>query len=382
MIGSVVAVPKLQGATVSITNYGTNDALAVKLWSRRLDHEALKYTDIGPLMGNTANSIIHMKNEMSKGPGDQVTYGLRMQLAGAGFTENQLAEGNGEALTTYSDAIKINELGNVVGVKSRYSIDQQRVPFNLREEAKDALRDWYAKRFSVSFFNQVAGNTVITDVRFTGLNATIAAATTRIIRQNGRASDDLLVAGDEATLDLIDTAKVIATTATPPIRPVTFSGGTLNGRRDFNSTLTDKYVVYFHPYQINQLRKNTSSGQWMDIQKAMWMGHGRANPIYTGAIGEYNGAVIRSSFDVTQGVSATTTVAPNARRAVFLGGQAAMMGFGQDNAPNKYRWNEELFDHKRRLEVSAWTIHGLKKTTYNSVDYGVIVIATYAVAPT
>jgi len=134
-----------------MTSFGVNDALAVKLWSKKLDHEALKYTDIGPLIGDDANSIIHRKTEMSKGPGDRVTYAIRMQLSGAGFTENQLAEGNGEALTTYSDNLLINELGHVVGVKSEYSIDQQRVPFDLRDEAKMGLADWYAKRFSVAF---------------------------------------------------------------------------------------------------------------------------------------------------------------------------------------------------------------------------------------
>jgi hypothetical protein len=46
-----------------------------------------------------------------------------------------------------SDAVMINELGHVVGVKSQNTIDQQRVPFNLREEARDGLADWYAKRF-------------------------------------------------------------------------------------------------------------------------------------------------------------------------------------------------------------------------------------------
>ena len=59
-----------------------------------------------------------------------------------------------------------------------------------------------------------------------------------------------------------------------------------------------------------------------------------------------------------------------------------MMAFGQDNGPNKYRWNEELFDHKRRMEVSAWTIHGLKKMQFNSVDYGTVVVSTYSVAHT
>jgi len=69
---------------------------------------------------------------------------------------------------------------------------------------------------------------------------------------------------------------------------------------------------------------------------------------------------------------------PTVRRAVFLGGQAAMLGFGRDNGPQKITWNEELFDHKRRLEISALTIHGLKKTRYNNIDYGTIVMATYA----
>lgn len=371
---------------MATTNIGLNDALAVKLWSKRLDHEALKYTDIAPLIGEDANSIIHRKTETQRGPGDQITYGLRMQLSGAGFTENQVAEGNGESLTTYSDSLVINELGHVVGVKSRYTIDQQRVPFDLRDEARGGLADWWAKRFSVAFFNQVCGFVIQTDVRYTGLNATVAPSSTRIIRQSGRASDDLLVAGDEFTLDLIDKAKEAAITATPKIRPATFGGGGgtfgMGGRRDFNKTLTDKYVMYVHPYQVTDIRRNTSTGQWLDLVKAANMGHRDGFPVYTGAIGEYNSVILRSSFDVTNGVSATTTEVTTVKRAVMLGGQAAMLAFGQDNGPNRYRWNEELFDHKRRLEVSAWNIHGLKKTRYNSVDYGTIVVATYAVAHT
>lgn len=373
---------------MAITNFAVNDAMAVKLWSKVLDHEALKYTDIGPLIGDNPNAILHRKTELSKGTGDQVTFGIRMQLSGAGFTENQLAEGNGEALSIYTDALVINELGHVVGVKSKNTIDQQRVPFNLRDEAKGGLADWYAKRFSVAFFNQVCGFTVQVDTRYTGLNAVTAPSTGRIIRQSGRASDDLLVAGDEFTLDLIDKAKEAAITASPKIRPASFNsngGGQGMGagsRRDYNRTLTDKYVMYLHPYQVTDMRKNTSSGQWLDLVKASYMGSNANFPVYSGAIGEYNGVILRQSFDVTNGVSAAGAEVTTVKRAVLLGGQAAMIAFGMDNGPNRYRWNEELFDHKRRLEVSAWTIHGLKKTRYNSVDYGAIVVSTYAVAHT
>src|SRR5882757_1247743 len=170
---------------MAYTSFGVNDALAVKLWSKSLDNEAVKFTDIGPLIGNGPNSILHRKTETSKGAGDQVTYGIRMQLSGPGFTENQLAEGNGESLSIYSDKIIINELGHNVAVKGRGTIDQQRVPFDLRTEARDGLADWWAKRLSVAFFNQVCGFTLQTDTKFTGLQATTAATTVgnRILRQ-------------------------------------------------------------------------------------------------------------------------------------------------------------------------------------------------------
>jgi hypothetical protein len=69
----------------------------------------------------------------------------------------------------------LDELGHVVGVKSENTIDAQRVPFDLRAEAKDGLADWWMDRLSVSFFNQVCGYTVQTNTKFTGLNAVRAS---------------------------------------------------------------------------------------------------------------------------------------------------------------------------------------------------------------
>jgi hypothetical protein len=93
--------------------------------------------------------------------------------------------------------------------------------------------------------------------------------------------------------------------------------------------------------------------------------------------------ILKSAIDVTQGVNSTTGAAiTTVRRAVLCGGQAAVIGYGQKNAPSKFRWNEEKFDHARRLEVSAWQIWGLKKCQFNSVDYGTIVGSTYAAAHT
>lgn len=352
---------------MAYTSYGLNDALTVKLWSKKLAHEALKATEIAPLIGEDSDSIIYRKSETTKGPGDRVTCGLRMQLSGDGFTENETAEGNGESLTTYSDNIVINELGHVVGVKSQNTIDAQRVPFDLREEARMGLADWYAKRWSVSFFNQVCGYTPQTDTKYTGLNAVVAATSTRIVRAGSQANDQSLSTNDKFTLDLIDKAKELAETATPKIRKP--AGG---------------WVMYLHDYQVTDLRINTSTGQWLDIQKAAVMGGQMTkNPIFNGALGVYNDVILRKAIDVTQGVNSSTGAAvSNTRRAVLLGAQSALMAFGQKNSPGKLRWNEELYDHKRKLEVSAWSIFGLKKAVYNSTDFGTVIVPTYAAAHT
>jgi len=374
---------------MATTNFPVNDALAVKLWSKTLDHEALKYTDIAVLIGDDPNSIIHRKTETSKGAGDKVTYGLRMQLSGPGFTENQLAEGNGESLSIYSDSLVINELGHVVGVKSNNTIDAQRVPFDLRLEARDGLSDWYAKRFSTAFFNQVCGYQAQQDVRFTGLQQATAPTTARQIWQSSKGDDAALTTTDTFTINLLDKAKERAITATPKIRPVRISGkGGGDERRDYNATLTDKYVQYLHPYQVTDMRTATSTGQWLDIVKAAYIGlEETGNPIFSGAIGEYNAVILRQAYDLTNGIGNGTGAGVaaqnglpqgNVYRSVLLGGQACMMAWGQKDSPNRYRWNEELFDHKRRLEVSAWTIHGIKKTVFNNQDYGVIVVSTYA----
>jgi len=124
----------------------------------------------------------------------------------------------------------------------------------------------------------------------------------------------------------------------------------------------------------------------MDIQKAAMMGGQiSGNPIYTGALGEYNGVILRSSQDIPLGCNSSTptTAVSNVRRAVLLGSQAAVIAYGQNNyGPSKYRWNEELLDHKRKLEVSAWSIWGLKKSVFASADFGTVVISTYAAAST
>jgi N4-gp56 family major capsid protein len=213
----------------------------------------------------------------------------------------------------------INQLRH--SVRSAGRMSQQRVPFSVREEALSGLKDWWTDRIDTSGFNQLCGYTVQTDVRFTGLNATTAPDTGsngHYLNAHTVASvlDSDLVSADVYNLTLIDRAIERARTITPAIRPTRVGG------KKF-------WVTFLHPYQVTDLRTNTATGQWLDIQKAaMTGGEVEDNPIFDGSLGVYNGAILHEDVRVSQGVNGAAAIT-TVRRAVMAGAQSAAMGFGR-----------------------------------------------------
>lgn len=371
---------------MAVTRYGVGDSLTAKRWAKILAAEALVATEIAPLIGESASSIIHLKTEPKKEKGDTVTFGLRMQLIGDGVTENQTLEGNEESLTTYADSLVLTELAHAVRVRGDNTIDNQRILFDTRKESRAGLKDWYAKRVSIAAFLHLGGYTgaafthrgMTVDPTKTQYNLgnTITAPTTnrKIFAAAGsgesNTTDEGIESDDIFDLRMIDYAKELARTTSPVMRPVNIDG-------------MEVYVAYLHPYQVTDLRTNTDTGQWMDFTKVAYTGRGKDNPIFNGSIGMYNGVILRESEDVPPGVNSSTAASiSTVRRAVFLGAQAAALGYGTDfnEGAGAYKWVEETFDYQRELGVSVQCLMGLSKTTFNSVDFSSITMSSYAAA--
>lgn len=353
---------------MALTSYGVNHALAVKLWQKRLAREAQKATWFSKFTGTSDNSLIQIKPETGKSAGDKVTFGLRMLLTGDGVSGDGTLEGNEEALVTYSDSVLIDQLRHAV--RSSGKMSEQRVPFSVREEARAGLTDWWAGRNDTALFNQLCGYTPQSDTRYTGMQAVTAPDSSHQIwvqTSGSNSADEDLGATDLFTLSQIDAAVEKAKTLSPMIRPVSTSMGM-------------KYVAFLHPYQVKDLRTSTSTGQWLDIQKAaMQGGQITNNPIYTGALGEYNNTILHEAYWATQGVNSSTGAAiTTVRRAVFCGAQSACVAYGQKYGTNRMSWQEEMFDYGNQLGVSAGMIYGIKKTRFNSADFGTIVMSSYA----
>lgn len=328
--------------------------------------EALKKTFALQFMGQDSNALIQLKTELNKAAGDRITFGLRQQLGGPGVQGDNTLEGNEEALVTYTQNVTVDQLRHAV--RSGGKMSEQRVPFTIRDEARDGLADWWSERIDRWFFNQITGNSVQADVRFTGMQAATAPDSGHAVYPGSEAAEASLSAttSNRFSLALIDKAVEKGKLAVNYLRPIQVG--------------SQQYLVAFlHPYQVTALRQSLSgSTQWSDIQKAaMQGGQITDNPIFTGALGMYNNTILHESVRIP------STLAGDANnqvcRAVLCGAQAATMAFGRGYGKNTFSWKEELFDYENQLGVAAGCIGGLVKTRLNGSDFATVTMSSYEV---
>ena len=353
---------------MAVTSFATGDNLAVKLWSKKVSVEALKATWVYKFMGKDDNSVIQIYDDTQKSAGDRIRIPLRRLLSAAGVQGDATLEGAEERITYYSDDVFINQLRHAVREGGRFS--RQLVPFSVREHARLSLQDWWADRIDTWFFNQICGNTAQTDTRYTGNQTAIAADSDHLIRAGGATTDASM--SDSVTykfsLTLIDVAVEKAKTLDVPIRPIMING-------------ESKYVMFLHPYQVTDMRTNVNTGQWADLQKAaMQGGMISKNPIYTGALGEYNGVILHASPRISS--FSLGAVPTGGRIAVMCGAQAVGMAFGRGHSPERYEWVEDYFDYENQFGVASGCIGGMKKMVFNGSDFATIAIKTFAAAHT
>lgn len=349
---------------MATTDYPLNHPNAVKHWSRDLMKEALKKTYALQFIGSGKDSLCTIKTETQKQPGDRVRVMIRSQLSGAGVQGDNTLEGNEESLETFYQDVVIDQLRHAV--RSGGKMSEQRVPFSVRAEARDGLADWWADRFDTWFFNQLTGNTGEADARFYGFNAPAAPDGDHVAYHTSGSTTEGSISGStvaKMNLQAIDYAVEKGKLAKNALRPIRTGG-------------KDYLVMFLHPYQVTDLRTSTATLQWADIQKAaMSGGNVSDNPIFTGALGVYNGVILH---EATRVPAAPTNA--SVRRAVIAGAQALCLAFGRDYGKGTYSWVEELFDFKNQLGVAAGCQAGLIKSRFNNSDYGTVVVPTYAVA--
>jgi len=355
---------------MSTTNFGTNDALALKLWAKKAFADSVKETLYGKLIGTSDRSIIQVKDETSKSDGDRIRFALRSLPSGVGVQDDETLEGKEEGLTfTYFD-LNLGEKRHAIKVD--LNISEQRTLFDVRNEAKDALTEWTADYIDSTVFEYMTGLGLGANgaskyhpVNPLGGNSLDTFASDRIVYAGSATSDNTLGASDKMSLTLVDKLVERAKLASPTMRKANFDGKNL-------------WVLIMHPWQVSALRANTSTGQWLDIQKSLTQGGGKGL-LFEEGLGIYRDTLLIESTRIP---TFTNGSAVSCARAVFLGAQAGVVAYGRKTKENgKLDIQERSIDYGKRLGQSVGFIWGIRRSKFsNQSDFASFAVDTAAAA--
>lgn len=370
------------------TIVGVGDAKAIKRFSAFLavDSSRKSYWNRKFMgTGESAQTPLQTLPHLERDAGDQISYDLVMQLKMKPVQGDAVLRGKEEDLKFYTDALYIDQLRG--GVNTGGKMSRKRTLHDMRMIARERQSDWWARLFDETLFMYLSGARGVNADFIEGTDFTGYAGNSFVAPD----TQHLLYGGDATSKATVDSAdKLSLTTIDKALSRAETMGGGISGIPELQPCMIDgepHYVLVMHPWQEYDLRTNTGTGQWLDIQKAAAGAEGKANPIFKGGLGMYNNVVLHKHKGVIRfedyGASSPATV--KAARALFLGRQAGVIAFGSPGTGLRFDWHEELEDRANQVVITTSSIFGVKKTAFTidgtSRDFGVIAIDTAAADP-
>ncbi|MCH2238903.1 MAG: N4-gp56 family major capsid protein [Blastomonas sp.] len=360
------------------TSFTAASPLAVKLWARKAFMDAVKPTMFGKLTGKSENSIVQVKDELGRTEGDRVRFRIKALPQGIGVQDDQALEGNEEGLDYKYFDLHLGEKRHAFKVE--LNLSQHRTMANVREDMKASIEEWVQEYLDTTFFEVLTGSgqgssTSVSKYHPSGMlggNSLLAPSADRLVYGGtGVTAKAGIAAGDVMSLAVLDKIAERAKLAEPTMRKATFDG-------------KKAWVVIMHPYQVNDLRASTSTGQWFDIQKAaMQGGKVDGNPIWTESLGMYRDMILLESTRIPTFSDYGSGGNVQAARALVLGAQAGVVAYGKETQQDgRMKIAEKTFDYGKYLGNAVTMIWGIAKTRFSDQsDYGVFAVDT-AAAPT
>ena len=364
---------------MSQTVVAFGDPKAQKRWSANLAVDTRKKSYFeNRFIGTDDNAVIQRKTELETGAGDRISFDLCVQMRNRPTYGDQRLEGKEESLKFYTDEVIIDQVRHAASAGGKMS--RKRTAHDMRMIAKNRLGDYFSRLVDELFFMYLSGarginQDFIEASDYTGFagNSFDAPDASHQLYGGSATSKASLTSGDKLTTTVIEKAinKAEMMQALDPkvanMVPVT------NGA-------DNQYVLLMSPFQEYDLRTNSTTGQWLDIQKAAATAEGRKNPIFLGGLGLLNNTVLHKHRNVIRFSDYGSGSNVAAARALLLGRQAAVVAYGTANGM-RYSWEENTKDYGNEPTVASGFIGGIKKTRFNGKDFGVLSIDTAATDP-
>lgn len=330
--------------------------------------------------GAEAEVPIQILTDLESDAGEAISYDLLAELKMAPVEGEDILEGKEEGQKFYTDQIYIDQAR--AGVNTGGRMTRKRTLHNLREKAKRQQSSWWARLMDELLFIYLSGArgvnaNFLLPQGYTGRanNALVTPDSYHTLYGNDATAFANIDAADKFDLRLIDRAKTKAdsqgggATDVPVLQPCKIDGN-------------ETFVCVMHTFQEDDLRANTNTGQWLDIQKAAAGAEGRNSPLFKSSLGMYRGVILHSHRNAIRFNNAGSGSNVEAARALFLGSQAAVVAFGSPGTNMRFDWHEETRDNGDKVVISTSSIFGVKKVTFTTAagaqDFGVFALDTAA----
>lgn len=366
---------------MALTNFAALTTEQKTVWSMDLWRQARNMSFVNRFLGKGPNSMVQHITELKKSEkGARAVITLLADLTGDGVAGDRALEGNEEAMNTYDNVIRIDQLRHANRHEGRMADQKSIVEF--RSNSRDVLAYWLADRIDQLAFQTLAGigydykpngaARVGSDLLNLEFAADVTAPTTnRVLRvSGGNVVNDNTIASLTAT-DTLTWSAIIQMKAFAKdnyIRGVKDNGG------------EETYHLFVTPQMMAKLKKDAD---WLAALRYA-LPREANNPLFTGATVKVDGIYIHEFRHVPNNSGMVTKTGwgagnnVNGGYALFCGAQA--LGMADIGNPE---WVEKEFDYGNQQGISVSKILGFKKpkfwTQYQNTpateDFGVIRVA-------
>jgi N4-gp56 family major capsid protein len=341
---------------VGVPTIDSTHGITVEAWSNEVFSEYLAQNPFFNFMGTSTHNIIQVKEELTKQPGDAITVQLRGRLTGNGVTGVTKLKGSEEDLVFYDQRLLVDTIRH--GVMLRGEMSLQRVAFDLRNQAREALVDWASDKLRRDLITALT-NTTIGRVRARYLYG--------ISDANWNATHATALANVDNTADKLSTAMISRAKRKAllegdrKVRPFVVKQG---------NKVEEVYVLFAHPLATRDLLadldfKNLNTYIPTTMGDSVLV-HGQRYK------GMWDGVMIYETempLLPTAGAGGIQ-VAHN----VLCGAQAVAVAWGK-----RTNYKEDVNDYGHENGFAIDEIRGVNKLVFSGMDHGVVNVFTAAV---
>jgi N4-gp56 family major capsid protein len=327
--------------------------LTVKQWDAKYFKEYLQENPFSRYMGSGPNSIIQVKEDLTKKKGDAIHYALVNRLTNAAVSGSSTLEGNEEDMDSRSHELTIDQFRNAVRVPA---FEDQKSAIPLRNAARDVLMDWsmeHTRDLVISALGSINGVAYGT-ANETQKDAWLVDNADRVLfgaAKGNNASNDHSAAlaeidntADKLTPGALSLMKRMALEASPKIRPIR-----VNDDKRF-------FVAFAGPRTFRDLKNDSTITQAQrDVSVIM-----QNNKLFMGGDVHWDGIIVHEVDDI--GVIAGAGAAGIDVAPVYLcGAQALGAGFAK-------RWESKVeeFDYGDKYGVATRAWYNIEKLNFGS----------------